>query len=30
METEVKYFRNEKEISKEDIAKDLKDIVFRY
>ena len=29
-ETEVKYFRNEKEISKEDIAKDLKDITDKY
>jgi len=29
-ENEVKYFRNEKEISKEDIAKDLKDITDKY
>ena len=29
-ETEVKYFRNEREISKEDIAKDLKDITNKY
>ena len=29
-ETEVKYFRNEREISKEDIAKDLKDITDKY
>ena len=29
-ETEVKYFRNEKEILKEDIAKDLKDITDKY
>ena len=29
-ETEVKYFRNESEISKEDIAKDLKDITDKY
>ena len=28
--TEVKYFRNEREISKEDIAKDLKDITDKY
>jgi len=29
-ETEVKYFRNEREISKEDIAEDLKDITDKY